>query len=186
MYIFVTIITYGYRKRGRKSPLLLNEKEMISKDKVKGLIDERINDLQKNLYVVELTISAKNVIRVELDKIDGSVSVEECVSVSRNIEHNLDRDFEDFELIVSSAGLDKPLRHINQYKKHIGRTVRVKPLSSPKIEALLTQVSEEGITLIRSEKKRIEGKKKKEIVEEEFVFDFNEIKETKIVVSFKS
>ena len=59
-------------------------------------------------------------------------------------------------------------------------------MSSPKIEALLTQVSEEGITLIRSEKKRIEGKKKKEIVEEEFVFDFNEIKETKIVVSFKS
>ena len=93
---------------------------MISKDKVKELIDERINDLQKDLYVVELTISAKNVIRVELDKVDGSVSVEECVSISRNIEHNLDRDSEDFELVVSSAGLDKPLRHINQYKKHIG------------------------------------------------------------------
>ena len=100
---------------------------MISKEKVISLIDERIKDLQKNIYVVELSISAKNFIRVEIDKIDGSVSVEECVSISRNIEHNLDRDTEDFELTVSSAGLDKPLRHINQYKKHIGRTVRVKP-----------------------------------------------------------
>lgn len=159
---------------------------MISKEKVISLIDERINDLQKNIYVVELSISAKNLIRVEIDKIDGSVSMEECVSISRNIEHNLDRDTEDFELIVSSAGLDKPLRHINQYKKYIGRTVQVKPISSPKIEARLTEVTEEGITLVHSEKKRLEGKKKKEIVEEEYIFNFNEIKETKIVVSFKS
>jgi ribosome maturation factor RimP len=159
---------------------------MISKEKVISLIDERIKDLQKNIYVVELSISAKNFIRVEIDKIDGSVSVEECVSISRNIEHNLDRDTEDFELTVSSAGLDKPLRHINQYKKYIGRTVQVKPISAPKIEARLTEVREEGITLIHSEKKRLEGKKKKEIVEEEYIFDFNEIKETKIVVSFKS
>jgi len=159
---------------------------MISKEKVIALIDERINDLQKNIYVVELSISAKNLIRVEIDKIEGSVSVEECVSISRNIEHNLDRDSEDFELTVSSAGLDKPLRHINQYKKHIGRIVRVKPMSAPKIEARLTEVTEKGIRLIHSEKKRIEGKKKKEIVEEEYIFDFKEIKETKIVVSFKS
>jgi hypothetical protein len=77
---------------------------------------------------------------------------------------NLDRDTEDFELVVSSAGLDKPLRHINQYKKYIGRTVQVKLISAPKIEARLTEVREEGITLIHSEKKRLEGKKKKEIV----------------------
>ena len=62
----------------------------------------------------------------------------------------------------------------------------MKPISAPKIEARLTEVREEGITLIHSEKKRLEGKKKKEIVEEEYIFDFNEIKETKIVVSFKS
>jgi len=158
---------------------------MISKENIIALIEERIKDLEKDLYVVELTISANNVIRVEVDKLEENVSVDECVSISRNIEHNLDREEEDFELHVSSAGLDKPFRHINQYKKNIGRMVKVKPLDSSKIEGLLSIVDEKGIVIIHSEKKRIEGKKKKEIVEEEFRFDFDKIKETKIVISFK-
>lgn len=158
---------------------------MISKENIIALIDERIKDLEKDLYVVELTISANNVIRVEVDKLTENVTVDECVSISRNIEHNLDREKEDFELHVSSAGLDKPFRHINQYKKNIGRMVKVKPLDSSKIEGLLSIVDEKGIVIIHSEKKRIEGKKKKEIVEEEFRFDFDKIKETKIVISFK-
>ena len=158
---------------------------MISKENIIALIEERIKDLKKDLYVVELTISAKNVIRVEIDKVDGNVTVEECVSISRNIEHNLDREIDDFELHVSSAGLDKPFRHINQYKKNIGRMVQVKSVESVKLEGVLSEVGEKGIKLIRSEKKRIEGKKKKEVVEEEFQFDFEEIKEIKIVVSFK-
>ena len=158
---------------------------MISKENIIALIDERIKDLEKDLYVVELTISANNVIRVEVDKLEENVSVDECVSISRNIEHNLDREEEDFELHVSSAGLDKPFRHINQYKKNIGRMVKVKPLDSSKIEGLLSIVDEKGIVIIHSEKKRVEGKKKKEIVEEEFRFDFDKIKETKIVISFK-
>jgi ribosome maturation factor RimP len=133
---------------------------MVSKKQIIALIDERIADLQANIYLVELTISTKNVIRVEVDKIEGAVSVEECVSISRNIEHNLDRTKEDFELHVSSAGLDKPFRHINQYKKNIGRTVQVKLLDSGKIEGRLEDVNEKEIKLIRSEKRRIEGRKK--------------------------
>ena len=158
---------------------------MISKENITALIDERIRDLEKDLYVVELSISAKNVIRVEIDKVDGNVTVDECVSISRNIEHNLDREKEDFELHVSSAGLDKPFRHINQYKKNIGRMIQVKSIESGKLEGRLSNVDDKGITLIRSEKKRIEGRKKKEVVEEEFQFDFDQIKETKIVISFK-
>ena len=107
---------------------------MISKDNIIHLIDERIQELGNNLYVVELSISAKNVIRVEIDKLEGNVSVDECVSISRNIEHNLDRDNEDFELHVSSAGLDKPFRHINQYKKNIGRMIQVKSIEERKME----------------------------------------------------
>ncbi len=159
---------------------------MISKEKVKELIDERISELGSALYVVELSISSNNVIKVEMDKVDGSVSVEECVSISRNIEHNLNRDIEDFELMVSSAGLDKPLRHLNQYKKYLGKKIKVKPLSSSEIEGTLFEVRDDGIKLVRTQKKKVEGKKKKVMVEEEFVFNFNEIKETKVIVSFKS
>jgi len=63
--------------------------------------------------------------------------------------------------------------------------IQVKSIESGKLEGRLSNVDDKGITLIRSEKKRIEGRKKKEVVEEEFQFDFDQIKETKIVVSFK-
>jgi ribosome maturation factor RimP len=64
---------------------------MISKKKVLELIDERIAELNNGLFVVELTISSNNVIHVELDKHEGNVAINDCMSVSRNVEHNLDR-----------------------------------------------------------------------------------------------
>ena len=66
-----------YTKRGRKSPLFLSKIDMISKERITALIDERIQELNKNLYVVDMTISSSNVIRVELDKVDGYVAVED-------------------------------------------------------------------------------------------------------------
>jgi ribosome maturation factor RimP len=158
---------------------------MISQKQVTALIDERIQELNKDLYVVELTISSKNVIRVELDRIDGYVAVEDCMSVSRNIEHNLDREDDDFELHVSSAGLDKPFRHANQYRKNIGRRVKVKRKDSSKIEGELISFDENEIKLMDRLKKKIEGRKKKEWVEDIYVIKLEEIKETKIVISFK-
>ena len=183
--IFVFTNVRNTEKRGRKSPLLLSNNEMISKERVMALIDERIQDLKKDLYVVELTISGNSVIRVELDKVDGYVAVEDCMSVSRNIEHNLDREAQDFELHVSSAGLDKPFRHPNQYRKNIGRRVKVKLNDASKIEGELISYNEEGIELMDRVKKKIEGRKKKEWVEDIYKIKLEEIKETKIVISFK-
>ena len=98
---------------------------MIDRKQIEHLVEERIQELDNGLYVVEMTISSTNVIRIEIDKINGGVTVADCVSVSRNVEHNLDREKADFELHVSSAGLDKPFRHINQYIKNVGRTINV-------------------------------------------------------------
>ena len=92
---------------------------MISKKKVAKLIEERIEELDNGLFVVNLHINAANVIFVELDKYEGNVSVQDCMSVSRNVEHNLDREEQDFELQVSSAGLDKGLRVFPQYTKNV-------------------------------------------------------------------
>mmetsp|Transcript_31008 Transcript_31008/g.41115 ORF Transcript_31008/g.41115 Transcript_31008/m.41115 type:complete len:82 (+) Transcript_31008:45-290(+) len=80
---------------------------MISKIKVRELVEERMDELDNGLFIVELNISSSNAIYVELDKHEGSVSVDDCIRVSRNVEHNLDREEQDFELHVSSAGLDK-------------------------------------------------------------------------------
>jgi len=158
---------------------------MIKRTVVEGLINERIAELDNGLFVVELSISSANVINVELDKHQGGVSVEDCMSVSRNIEHNLDREIQDFELHVSSAGLDRPLRVLPQFIKNIGRTVKVVKLDGTKMEAVLKGADENQMLLETTSKVQIEGKKKKEIVVEQVSLPFSSIKETKIVISFK-
>jgi ribosome maturation factor RimP len=158
---------------------------MISKSKVLELIDERIAELGNGLFVVDLTISSNNVIQVELDKHEGNVSINDCMSVSRNVEHNLDREAEDFELQVSSAGLDKPFRVPAQYVKNVGRTVKVVLQNGKKIEGELKAVSEKDVVVENSRKEKIEGKKKKELIVEQHVLPIEQIKETKIVISFK-
>lgn len=158
---------------------------MISKSKVLELIDERIAELGNGLFVVELTISSNNVIQVELDKHQGNVSINDCMSVSRNVEHNLDREAEDFELQVSSAGLDKPFRVLAQYTKNIGRTVKVVLQNGNKIEGELKAANEKEIVVENSRTEKIEGKKKKELIVEQHVLPMEQIKDTKIVISFK-
>ena len=168
---------------GDESPLFLWR--MISKKKVLELADERMNELNSGLFVVDISISASNVIHLELDKSDGNVSINDCMSVSRNIEHNLDRESEDFELHVSSAGLDKPFRVLAQYIKNIGREVKLVTNDGKKHEGLLTAAAAEEVTLEKSRMEKIEGKKKKELIVEQLVLPMTQIKETKIVISFK-
>jgi ribosome maturation factor RimP len=158
---------------------------MISKKKVIELAEERMNELNCGLFIVDLSISTTNVIHLELDKAEGYVSINECISVSRNIEHNLDRESEDFELHVSSAGLDKPLRVFPQYIKNVGRDVKVVTIDGKKLEGLLVAANEKELTLETSRNEKIEGKKKKELIVEQHVFPMNQIKETKIIISFK-
>ncbi len=158
---------------------------MINKEKVIALVEERMNELNNGLYIVELTISSANSIHVEIDKIVGGVTVTDCVSVSRNVEHNLDRDEEDFELHVSSAGLDKPLRHINQYIKNIGRRVEILRKDGEKLEGEIIKITDDTMIIKDQVSKQIENKKKKVLVEEVTEVHFSDVKESKIVISFK-
>lgn len=158
---------------------------MISKQKIKDLAEERIAELANGLFIVDITVSATNVIHVELDKHEGNVAINDCMSVSRNVEHNLDREAQDFELHVSSAGLDKPFRVLAQYTKNIDREVKVVLQNGAKLEGILRAVAEKGITLETSRTEKPEGKKKKELIVEQHEFPFEQIKETKIVISFK-
>jgi ribosome maturation factor RimP len=158
---------------------------MIDKKLVRELAEERIAERDKLLYIVEITIGGGNQILIELDREEGFVKIDDCISISRNVEHNLDREEEDFALEVSSAGMTKPFRVLKQYLKNVGRYVRVVGNEHGKaLEGLLKSASEEGFVIETKEKRRIEGKKKKEWVIEEIPFNYNEVKETKLVISF--
>ena len=157
---------------------------MIKSKEIEKLIHERIQEIDTSLYIVSLNISTSNQINVEIDKEIGNVSISECISISRNIEHNLDRDVVDFSLNVSSAGLDKPLRHINQYKKNEGKKIKVKTLENKEYEGILKSSNATEIILQTSKKVRLEKKKKKTLITEDLNFPFDQIKETKIIISF--
>ncbi|MBM3452192.1 MAG: ribosome assembly cofactor RimP [Bacteroidetes bacterium] len=157
---------------------------MIDKKKVIKLIEERTQELDEKIYLVDLSISSSNVIHVAIDKTEGRVSIEECIAVSRNIEKNLDREREDFELNVSSAGLDRPLIHWNQYRKHRGKRVKVITIEGKKVEGQLVEVEGDYIKLQNERVEKIQGTKKKQKIVEEVILPFKQIKETKIVISF--
>lgn len=158
---------------------------MIEKSTIRELAEERIAELDRGIYIVEIKINSGNQILVELDTEQGSIGIEDCISVSRNIEHNLDREVEDFSLEVSSAGLDQPLRVLKQYLKNIGKTVSVAKLDNgKKIEGVLLAADENEIKIEVKEKKSVDGKKKKVWVTEEITFKYIELKEVKLVITF--
>ena len=157
---------------------------MISKTRVLELIDERFAELDNGLFLVDLTISKENAITIEIDKHEGGVSVKDCMAVSRNVEHNLDREEQDFELHVSSAGIDRPLRVFPQYIKNIVRSVELLMADGSTLEGVLKAASATEIEIEVSRIEKIEGKKKKETIVEQVVLPLNTIKETKIVITF--
>ena len=157
---------------------------MISKTRILELIDERFAELDNGLFLVDLTITKDNAINIEIDKHVGGVSVKDCMAVSRNVEHNLDREEQDFELHVSSAGIDRPLRVLPQFIKNINRTVEVLKNDGMLVEGVLIEANETELTLETTRIEKIEGKKKKETIVEQIVLPMNTIKETKIVITF--
>ncbi len=166
--------------RGRKSPLFLS---MISKEKIIELAQERIQELDNGNYLVDVNISSKNVITVKMDNLNGGVSIEDCVSVSRNIEHNLDRDVEDFELQVTSPGLDQPFKVDQQYQKNIGKKISVLTLDNQFVSGELLEFSKNFIKVKEVNTIKNKFTKKKETVEEIHLLKIGEIKETKLIIS---
>ncbi|MGK0286590.1 MAG: ribosome maturation factor RimP, partial [Salibacteraceae bacterium] len=95
---------------------------MIQESEIRDLIEETIEGT--DIFLVELKISGGNKISVLVDAI-GGLPITDCMKVSRGIDHNLDREDEDFELNVSSPGLDKPFKVFKQYEKNRGRSIHV-------------------------------------------------------------
>ncbi len=143
--------------------------------KVEKLLVEALAQ-EPSLFLIELKIGADNSIKVILDG-DQGVSLQDCMNISRAIEHQLDREEKDFSLKVASAGVGTPLQSKRQYIKNVGRKLKVEmPKSSP-IKGILTAADENSFTLKwkqREPKKIGKGKvtvEKKEILEYDFIIN---------------
>jgi ribosome maturation factor RimP len=141
---------------------------------IEDLVSEKIAETE--LFIGEIKVKAGNIIYVFLDG-DHGVSIEQCVSVSRYIEQNLDREKEDFELHVSSYGVGQPLKFLRQYKNAVGKNLSVTTEDGTKYLGKLLAANEQTITIEKSEKKKKEAA-------EEIEISFQTIKTAKIEVVF--
>ncbi|WP_295338451.1 ribosome assembly cofactor RimP [Flavobacterium sp.] len=155
---------------------------MTFKEKVSNLITEELAN-NSSLFLVDLSVSESYKITVTLDG-DHGVTLQDCIDVSRAVENNLDREEQDFSLEVASAGVSSPLKLVRQYKKNIGRTLKVKTTTSETIEAKLEAANEEYITLVWTAREPKKIGKGKETVEHKREIPYSEIKEAIVTIIF--
>ena len=133
--------------------------------------------------MINLDIQGANEIKVTIDG-DLGVTVQDCIAVSRKVEHNLDREEEDFSLEVMSVGATTPLELPRQYKKNIGRTLEVKTTQGETIEGRLETSTEEGVTLAWKAREPKPVGKGKVTVQKTATLPFEDIVKAKVVIKF--
>ncbi|WP_010523243.1 ribosome assembly cofactor RimP [Aquimarina agarivorans] len=151
------------------------------KQKVKSLLDDALAD-KPELFLISFQITGANIIQVILDG-DNGINVEDCIDVSRAIEHNLDRDEEDFSLQVMSAGVTEGLVHIRQYAKNVGRTLKV-TTEKEEIEGELIATTADDFTLQWKAREPKPVGKGKVTVQKTQVIPFGEVKKAHVVIKF--
>ncbi|MBM6499701.1 MAG: ribosome assembly cofactor RimP [Flavobacterium sp.] len=155
---------------------------MTFKEKVEGLLKQGLDE-NPSLFLVDLNISDSYKITVTLDG-DNGVTLQDCIDISRVIDQNLDREEQDFSLEVASAGVSSPLKNIRQFKKNIGRTLKVKTQSGETIEAELVDAKEDFIILKWKSREPKKIGKGKETVENQREISYSEIKEAIVTIIF--
>ena len=154
---------------------------MIDKTALTEFVEQQLEDT--DLFLVEVKVTPDNVITVEVDS-DSPVDIDECIALSRKIEEAFDRETEDYELEVGSAGITSPFKVLRQYQKNIGNEVEVIARDGRKYTGLLREAGPEAFTIISMEKVRHEGAKRPVTEEVARTFAYSDVKSTSYLLQF--
>lgn len=157
-------------------------KIMSFKETVKVLLDEALSQ-NPSMFLIDLVVTEDNKISITLDD-DNGVNLQDCIVISRAIEHELDKDELEYSIDVASAGVSTPLNFIRQYKKNVSRNLRVTTNEMEKIEAKLVAADDEKITLEWQSREPKKIGKGKETVNNKKEIAYAEIKEAIVLISF--
>ena len=149
---------------------------MISKETIQPIVEELLAGTDK--FLVDVIIQPTNRIYIYFDS-DTSITIHDCQEISRTIECNLNRDNEDYDLTVSSSGIDSPLKMLRQYRKNIGKELDVVTTDGKNITGNLVKVDENFLELEHPIKKP-----KKENKRNNTRLPLSEIKTAKVIVKF--
>ncbi|MBQ9640483.1 MAG: ribosome assembly cofactor RimP [Bacteroidaceae bacterium] len=155
---------------------------MIDKSKVRDLALEWLTG--REYFLVDVEVDNQNKITVEIDHRDG-VWIEDCCELSKFIEAHLDRDVEDYELEVGSAGIGQPFKVLQQYVNSIGYDVELLTADGKKMEGSMKDATPEGFTVTVREKQRLEEKKRPVMVDVDKTFAYDEVKWVRSIIDFK-
>ncbi len=115
---------------------------MITQQQIEDILKKILSD--KDYFLVDIKVSRGNKITVQADHVNG-ITVEQCAEIHKKINMILDRDFEDYSLVVSSPGLDEPIKVVQQYRKNIGRSLDIRLKDGSSVKGILVTASETEI-----------------------------------------
>ncbi len=150
--------------------------------RVQELLDQALQE-KSDFFLINFEIKQGNIIEVIIDG-DHGVKVEDCIAISRAIEHNLDREEQDFSLQVMSAGVTEGLVHYRQYSKNLGRSIAVKTVANDTYEGELVEVTDDAFTLKWKAREPKPIGKGKVTVEKIQSIPFGEVKKANVVIKF--
>lgn len=156
--------------------------KMTFKEKVKNLLDKALEE-NTQLFLIDLDFSDSNKISVILDG-DSGVNLQDCINVNKFLDSGLETEEVEYSIEVASAGVSSPLKLVRQYKKNIGRTVKVKTISQGDFEASLSNADEQTATLTWSAREPKEVGKGKVTVQKTLTIPYTDIKEAVVIISF--
>lgn len=160
---------------------------MSIKEHLEALLNPMLED--GRLFIVNILIKPSKTsqkVSILVDSDEG-ITIQECTSISRRLAKQLEEMdlFADaYTLEVSSPGLDQPLTLVRQYRKNLGRNVKVTLKSGDILTGQLTDVQDEQITIQLPEPKK---KPKVPVEPAEMIKTINldDISKAMIEISFK-
>lgn len=155
---------------------------MIDKTLVEQTVAQALEGT--DMFLVDVSVSADNRIVVEVDSM-SYMDIDACASISRKIEDVLNRDIEDFELEVGSAGLTSPFKVRQQFDKNVGNEVEVLTRDGRKFSGILTEATEGGFTVEVARKVKKEGAKRPVVEMQPERLAYDEAKSVKYIINLK-
>jgi len=157
---------------------------MIDKEIIYRIMEEAL--ASTDAFLVDVKVTPSNEITVEIDSMT-SIDIDTCARLTRLIENKLDRDIEDYQLEVGSAGLTAPLKVAKQYEKNIGNEIEVLTKDGRKLTGTMTGLSADctAFTITVKEKVKEPGKKRPVIVDTPITLNIADTKTVKYLINFK-
>ena len=154
---------------------------MINKEEIRACVEDLIDGT--GIFLVDVKVSADNNVVVEIDSPE-SLDVDTCAKIARGIEARFDRDVEDYELEVGSAGLTAPFKVRGQWEKNLGREIEVLTSDSRKLRGTLASLADDEFVLRVPQKVKLPGQKRPQTVDTDIAIKFELVKKANIGLTF--